>query len=145
MTEARQVHEPARRALAPFGRFLRVDNPLTPGGADTYYILRQVPGWIEEKVVPPSGRCPDHFTREQLLWGEAEVRAGGRWYLLARCGPEWWLMDVGAARRWFEGGEAEPMLRAAGAFPTKQVLDVIAPLGAGRASTEIWTKSGTLT
>lgn len=128
MTERNQVHAVARKYLAPFGRFERVDTPLADGWPDVYYNLRRVSGWIEEKIVEPSGRCPDHLTLEQVMWGEAEVRAGGRWYLLARCGSTWWLMTAAACRVWREGGPAEPIFAIRGRFPTREILDVIAPL-----------------
>lgn len=128
MTEAAQVHKVAARYLEPFGRMVRVENSLLVGTPDVYYLLRHVSGWLEEKIVPPSGRPPKHFTLDQVLWGEAEVKAGGRWYLLARCGPEWWLMNIEQARYWWGGGAPEPSVKMTGRFPTREVLDIIAPL-----------------
>lgn len=130
MTEAAQVHKVAARYLAPFGRLVRIENRLTDklGLPDVYYVLRHVQGWLEEKIVPASGRPPKHFTLDQVQWGEEEIRAGGRWHLLARCDREWWLMDVRQARQWWEGAPAVPLIRVTGRFPMREVLDIIAPL-----------------
>lgn len=128
MTEKNQVHTVARRYLAPFGRFERVDTPLADGWPDVYYVLRGVSGWLEEKVIPSSRRRPNHLTLDQIMWGEAEVRAGGRWHLLGRCGAEWWLMTAAQCRSWYEGGSTEPIFAVSGRFPLREILDTIAPL-----------------
>lgn len=128
MTEAAQVHKVAYRYMAPFGRMVRVENRLLVGTPDAYYVLRRISGWLEEKIVPKSGRPPKHFTLDQILWGEDEVRSGGRWYLLARCEAEWWLMDIVQARKWWAGEPAAPSVRMTGRFPTREILDIIAPL-----------------
>jgi hypothetical protein len=131
MTESRQVHAVARRYLAPFGRYERVDNRLGVGWPDAYYLLRGVSGWIEEKILPPSGNPPGHLTLEQIRWGLAETAAGGRWYLLGRRGAEWRLYSAAGAAAWHGGGPDGALLSVTGRFPLREVLDEIAPLSAG--------------
>ena len=128
MTERNQVHHIARKYLSPFGRLVRFENSLVAGTPDLYYLLRGVSGWLEEKMVEPSGILPKHLTLEQIMWGEAEVRNGGRWHLLARCGPAWWLMDARGCRSWYQGAPATPLIAITGRFPVKEILDIIAPL-----------------
>lgn len=92
-----------RRALAPYGRLVRVENRVEAGTPDVAYCLLGVSGWLELK----SGAG---LEAEQLLWAEEWSRAGGLWHLLRRgrrggAGTPlgWALYDVGAARRLYEG------------------------------------------
>lgn len=128
MTESSQVWSVARKYLAPFGRIQRLENRLDVGWPDSVYTLRRVSGWLELKLVPTSGRCPEHFTLDQLTWGELEVAAGGRWHLLARRGREWVLYDAVGARAWFDGTENAPLIAQTGRFPLRDILMHIAPL-----------------
>lgn len=127
MTESSQVWHVTREHLSPFGRLVRIENRLEIGFPDVYFCLRGQSGWIELKLLPLSGRVPDHFTREQLLWGRAEYEAGGRWYLLGKRGAHWVLYDYPKAEQWFKGQEAR-LFSVEGKFPTKLILDTIAPL-----------------
>ncbi len=133
MTETNQVHDVAKRHLAPYGRWDRVDNAAHLGWPDVDYTLFGVHGYCEEKIIPASGRCPDHFTLEQLMWGEREVALGGRWFLLGRQAmahnriATWILYDAPGARVWFEGDAERWLFRTIGDFPTRQVLDRLAP------------------
>jgi hypothetical protein len=139
VTESSQVHAVARRALAPYGIYERIDTPISAGLPDVHYVLRKCAGWVEEKVIPPSGACPDHFTLDQLLWAERYVAAGGRWHLLglreghrpterAPSERQWWLLDAASARRWFDGYDPQPTVLGGPHFPKRAVLDAIAPL-----------------
>ena len=132
MTEVYQVNNMVKKYLAPYGRVERIENRLTSGWPDYYLLLRRVPSWLECKLIEPSGKIPDHFTLDQIMWGEAEVRNGGRWHLLARCGPAWWLMDSAGCRSWYQGGPPVPLFSITGRFPVREILDVIAPLEANR-------------
>src|SRR5271165_2976380 len=127
MTEANQVHSVASHHLTPYGRWDRVDNPLQPGWPDVYYNFWGCTGWVEEKLIPPSGKCPGHFTLEQLLWGEREVALGGRWFLLSRCGARWRLYDAAGARAWFDGIANPWLFDLGGKFPVREILDRLAP------------------
>lgn len=99
------------------------------GVPDWYYVLRGTPGWLEDKLIPPSRRCPDTFTREQLMWGEAEVAAGGRWHLLG-LEPRtrtWLLFNAAQARAWFDGEDYDLTVEATGLFPTKAIALALVP------------------
>lgn len=132
MTEATQVWHQLRDKLTPFGRLERCEHAFASGWPDVYYNLRRVSGWLELKLAPASGRCPEHLTREQVLWGCEEERAGGHWYLLVKLGDGTWvLLTAGQANSWQLGGNlayVEPLLQRSGPFPWRAVLDVIAPL-----------------
>lgn len=131
MTEKRQVNHTARRYLAPYGRWTRIENRVGDGTPDQHYTLRAVSGWVESKLIPASGACPAEFTRDQLMWGEAETAAGGKWFLLGlrlSAPAEWWLLDAPTARAWFEGRPFEPLVRVSGRFPLREILDRLAPL-----------------
>lgn len=130
MTEVNQVHSVASKHLTPFGRFERVDNPLVDGFPDVYYNLFGVTGWVEEKLIPLSGKPPDHFTLDQLLWGERETSLGGRWFLLGKCGSNWVLYDAPGARAWRDGLADRWLFRIGGRFPLREVLDRLAPRSA---------------
>src|SRR5260221_119961 len=82
MTEATQVNNAIRTYLGPLGLFRRVEHRDDVGWPDWYFRLRGCQGWIEAKLIPASGRKPDHFTLDQLRWAEDEVRYGGAWFLL---------------------------------------------------------------
>ena len=128
MTEATQVNGAVRHHLGPYGRFVRVEDAFTVGVPDWYYRCRGSSGWLEAKLVPRSGRCPPAFTREQLMWGEAEATAGGSWFLLGLRDPRVWLLyDAARAREWFDRVGNRPLLELTGKFPTREVLDLIAP------------------
>ena len=129
MTEISQINSIVRRHLAPLGRFIRMESSIIVGLPDWYYVLRGQSGWIEAKLVPPSKRCPSHFTLDQILWGEAEVAAGGRWHLLG-LEPRtraWMLFDVGQARAWFDGENHDLVAEATGPFPTREIALALAP------------------
>lgn len=131
MTEATQVNAAVRTHLGPLGRFLRFEHAHDNGWPDWYYVLRGTAGWVEAKLIPPSGRPPKHFTKSQLMWGEDEVNAGGRWHLLGlRLDGklrEWVVYDTLAARRWFDTTEPCPSFVARGPFPTRELVELLAP------------------
>jgi len=126
MTEAYQVYRAVNRDLAPYGRFIRVSDSTASGIPDYYYLVRGASGWLECKLLPLSGRCPDHFTLEQLLWGEEETAHGGRWYLLGLCGNEWSLRDPVGARAFRDGKRERPtLLVQRGPFPSRDILKIL--------------------
>jgi len=95
-----------------------------------YTMLRGgVSGWLEDKLIPPSRRCPAIFTIDQILWGEAEVAAGGRWHLLGLESRTrtWMLFDVIQARAWFDGLDYDLVVEARGPFPTKEIALALTP------------------
>src|SRR5579863_9635998 len=102
MTESTQVWAVARRYLAPYGFLARIESRIELGVPDVHYVLRGIVGWWESKLFEIEGRAPSHLTREQVMWGETYVAAGGRWHLLGRAGPVWLLYDAFAARSLFE-------------------------------------------
>jgi hypothetical protein len=129
MTEANQIDAAVRTHLGVLGRFKRVTHATEPGWPDFYYVLRGISGWLEDKLVPPSRRCPPTFTLDQLLWGEAEVAAGGRWHLLG-LEPRtrtWMLFNVAQARAWFENEDHDLVVEEAGPFPTKALVLALSP------------------
>lgn len=129
MTERNQVNEMVKRHLGPLGRFVRIENPINPGTPDWHYVLRGVSGWLEDKLIPPSRRCPGAFTLDQLLWGEAETAARGRWHLLG-LEPRtrtWMLFDAAQARAWYENRDHDLVVEETGPFPTKAIAQALAP------------------
>lgn len=108
---------------------------LEPGTPDWYYRMRGAAGWVEAKLIPATGRCPEHFTLEQLMWGEDEVKYGGRWNLLglregrARQPREWVVFDAAGARDWFEGAALADtaIYREVGPFPTRDIAFLLVP------------------
>lgn len=132
MTEATQVNVAIRRHLGPLGRFVRLEGAIGQGWPDWHYVLRGASGWIEAKLIPPSGAPPAHLTREQVMWAHEEFMAGGRWTLvglrLKGREREWLAYGPIAAWNWYEAqAPAEPDLRAAGAFPTRELVELLAP------------------
>ena len=127
VTEATQVKAVARRYLAPYIRLVAIEGVFAPGVPDFYYCGWGVSGWCEAKLIPTSGRRPDHFTLDQLLWGEAEIAAGGLWHLLGRSGAYWIMYDALGARAWYEGAAERWLFRISGRFPLREVLDRLAP------------------
>lgn len=128
MTEATQVNHVIRRDLGPYGRFLRVEHSIETDWPDWFYRCRGTAGWIEAKIIHKSGRCPRHFTRGQLMWGEEEARTGGSWYLLGLREPRTWLLyNAAGAREWFDGIANRPLLELPGRFPTREIIEIIAP------------------
>ena len=127
MTEATQVNAAIRTHLGPLGRFQRVEHAIEVGWPDWRYLCRGVQGWIEAKLIPRSGRCPETFTLDQLRWGEEEVRWGGAWFLLGLRAPRTWVLyDAMGARGWFDRrSNAEPLLEVAGPFPRDAVLHLL--------------------
>jgi len=128
MTEATQVNGAIRSHLGPLGLFIRMEHAFDVGVADWYYQLRGAMGWIEAKLIVKSGRRPDHFTREQLMWGEAIVAHGGRWHLLGLRDPQTWVLyDAYQARAWFDNKENKPLVSYNGSFPTRLIALALAP------------------
>ncbi len=129
MTEANQVDAAVRRHLGHLGRWQRMTHATEPGWPDWRYIMRGQQGWLEDKLIPPSRRCPATFTRDQILWGEAEIAAGGRWHLLG-LEPRtrtWMLFNAAQARRWFDDLDHDLVVEAVGLFPTKALVLALAP------------------
>jgi len=130
VTEGNQIHSNVRRHLGPIGLWLRFEDRFQLGVPDWHYVARGRTGWLEAKVIQANGACPSHFTRDQLMWGEAYAAAGGLWHLLGLVlakTPSWRLYDVRGARAWFEGGDGE-LFDISGRLPTREVLDQVAPL-----------------
>jgi hypothetical protein len=131
VTEATQVNAAVRRHLAPFGRFVRMESAISVGVPDWHYTAHGASGWLECKLLPPSGRCPEHFTLDQMLWGIEEVRHGGRWHLLGLCliGRRriWRLYDVDGAIKWRAESKSAPLVEAEGRFPRREIFRHLAP------------------
>lgn len=89
-----------------------------------YTLLRPrgLQGWVEFKMFEAVGRAPRHLTREQIMWGEDEVRAGGSWHLFGRCEAIWLMYDVREARKLFDGDVSLPLFTVSGRFPLKEFL-----------------------
>jgi hypothetical protein len=129
MTEVNQIDAAVKHHLSPYGRFVRMQSAIDAGVPDFHYAMCGTSGWLEDKLIPASRRCPNAFTLDQLLWGEAEVAAGGRWHLLG-LEPRtrtWMLFNVAQARRWFGGLDHDLVIEAAGPFPTKAIALALAP------------------
>lgn len=126
MTEANQVNGAIRENLGPYGRFKRIECTTELGVPDWYYRVLAVAGWVEAKLVPKSGKPPDHFTLEQLLWGEEETRHGGAWFLLGLRSPRTWVLyDAPRARAWRDGLANRPLVEVDGAFPTREIMKTL--------------------
>jgi hypothetical protein len=125
MTEYNQVCRIVSDRLRPYGRIIRISDAVSIGIPDFYYLLRKVSGWLECKILPTNGRCPAHFTLEQLLWGEEETAKGGRWYLLGLCGAEWRMYDAAGARAFRDGDCQWPLYCQIGPFPTSDILKIL--------------------
>lgn len=129
MTESNQVDAAVRRYLGPLGRWVRMQSAIDVGVPDFHWTMRRTSGWIEDKLISPSRRCPAHFTVDQLLWGEAEVAAGGSWHLLC-LEPRtrtWLLLSAAQARAWFDGAPLTATIEVTGPFPTKAIALTLAP------------------
>lgn len=129
-----------RYALAPFGKFERVENLLGSGMPDVCYLIRRKPalpavcGWLEMKYEPEWPARPatparlTTLTREQVLWQAMWTEAGGRAYTLARIGPSYVLLDPPVLRQVFRGELSRAGLEEAacvvseGAFPTSRII-----------------------
>ena len=129
MTEASQVRAQLRSHVGPLLRLVATSAPVAVANSDVpdhHWCGRGASGWIESKLIPASGRRPDHFTLGQLMWGEEEVAAGGRWHLLGlvQSAPaRWVLYDTVGARAWFEGAADDRWLfSVSGRFPTRELL-----------------------
>lgn len=123
MTEINQVYRTAKKHLQPLLLMLRCEHKYELGWADVHWIGLGASGWIENKLIPASGRCPDHFTLEQMIWGETIVSMpGGRWHLLGLRGDTWYLLTAQQARTWFDGGPLEGAVQQRGRFPTREIL-----------------------
>jgi hypothetical protein len=126
VTEASQIYHVARERLVPYGRLVRLENLAGEGTPDWYYNLRARTGFVEAKIFDAEGR-PRHLTVKQVRWGEDEVRWGGRWFLLGRLGNMWLLYDIKGASLLLGGEPSTPILRTCGPFPTRELLDILAP------------------
>lgn len=130
--ESDQIWHECRDLLRPYGRFKRIESPITPGIPDVNYTLlspRGCQGWIELKLFEKIGKSPRHFTLDQLRWGQVEVKYGGNWYLLGRCGRVWLLYDIICAEKLYEGEGSFPILQSSQGFPIKEFLLHIAKQG----------------
>ncbi len=116
--------------MGPLGNVRRFENSCDFGTPDVHYTLRianiPVSGWLELKILAASGRAPEHLTLDQVLWGRAEVAAGGRWHMLCRAGRDWLLYDVEGAAALFRGDLTSiPIFRHRGKFPLAALIAVI--------------------
>jgi hypothetical protein len=126
MTEATQVWKVMRPIVSPYGRFKRIESHTTDLGIpDVSYTLlnpRGYQGWLELKLFETIGRCPPHLTRDQILWGESEVEAGGSWHLFGRYEGVWLLYNIEEARKMFDGEQSSPIFDIQGRFPLRELL-----------------------
>ena len=128
MTETNEVWRTMRRMVAPYGRFKRIENRCEIGTPDVNYTLLHpfgLQGWVELKLFPKNGNPPPHLTLDQIIWGENEVRVGGRWHLFGRCDKHWRLYDTAGARRLFERKAPDPIFNISGRFPLTELLQVL--------------------
>jgi hypothetical protein len=126
--EADQVWAMAHRHLAPFGHLQRIENRIDAGTPDVSYCLRRVEGMIENKIFEREGSAPRSLTLDQVTWIERRIAAGGRVFVLGRCGPVWLLYAGSAIRSLYNGEAPAPLVRIAGKFPLRQMLDHLAPI-----------------
>jgi hypothetical protein len=126
VTEANQVNGAIARHLGPLGKFRRLEVPGARGWPDWHWAARRgeacASGWIEAKLLDGRER-PLKLTAEQVMFGEDEVAAGGRWVLLG-LNPSrraWLAFDPAGARALFDGVEPTPLVVATGAFPTVEL------------------------
>ena len=127
MSEISQVWNPLRNNLGVYGHFTRIESPTISGIPDVAYTLFSCSGWIENKLFEHHDKCPSHLTLEQVLWGEAEIKAGGRWFLLGICNGIWLLYDIVGARTLLKGERPLPLIQYQGSFPTRRILEILAP------------------
>ena len=123
-----------RRTLAPFGRLVRVESPITPGIPDVYYCLRGVSGWVELKehdawpVRPGTPLRLRHLRLDQVVWLEGERAAGGSAFMLLQIGRDYLLLDAPVVRGVFRreltraAVTAAAVVYAQGRFPTAPLL-----------------------
>lgn len=113
----------ARDALAPFGVLHRVENPILIGFPDVVYCLIGCSGMIESKATVGTLKL------EQVLFAENWAAAGGLVFTLLRADAIWFLYDAVGTRRLYEKvSEPEPLVRAPGPFPLKEMLRHLAPV-----------------
>lgn len=98
-----------KRALAPYARVVRVENACEPGTPDVYYRLRTgEAGWLELKQTddwparPKTCLLIRSLTLEQVMWIEAETRAGGTAHALLQVATKRLLLDAELVRGLFE-------------------------------------------
>lgn len=136
MTSERALWVRARRALAPYGRLVRVENRAEPGTPDVAYCLLGVEGWLELKEDPlPKPGAPiklRELTLGQVLWAEAWHAAGGRAWLLAQLGRSYALLTPGEVRAAWNGALTAPE-RWWPRWDTAGVLAALAPREARNA------------
>ena len=126
MTEISEVWDNLRKQIGIYGHFTRIESPTIAGIPDVAYTLFGCSGWVENKLFGRMGVCPDHLTLEQVLWGEAEVRAGGRWFLFGRNKEFWLLYDIRGARALLTGEPSFPLIQTF-KFPLQVLLETLAP------------------
>gem|GEM_PF-2712770 len=130
VTESRQVNAVCREALSPYGAWRRVENRLPPGGCpDAAYALLGVCGVVELKLGLVEGKCPEHLTFDQIIWGRIWTAspAHGLWHLLLLVDRVWLLYDLPGATKLFEGHGSFPLVRHEGSFPRTAILNYLAP------------------
>lgn len=118
----------ARGELAPFGVTHRVENPVVIGYPDVTYCLIGVTGMIETKATMATLKL------EQVLFAEDWSKAGGLVFTLLYADNIWFLYDAPGTRRLYEkAAEPEPLVRAPGPFPLREMLRYLAPVNRRRA------------
>ncbi len=124
MTEKSQCWHPARKALAPYGTLVRVENRLEAGFPDVLYCLLGVSGLVECKVDLGS------LSLDQVIWAERWGRAGGLCWLLWRHPAGWALFDhigVRSVHRGTSPREVAELWTQSRSFPTTEALERLAP------------------
>lgn len=114
MSNEDQMWDYTRPRLAPYGRWVRIENniPTELGTPDCHYTLTMTglsfSGWMELKHLdsPPVGASTPllipTLTLDQVLWQEEEHGAGGRMFTLLRVGRAFALMRPNVVRGIYE-------------------------------------------
>jgi len=130
-----------RDNLKPFGRLVRVENPIDPGTPDVCYCLRRLPtmpkgatGWIELKHVhkwpvrSATALVINELTREQVDWHTFWALAGGTSWCLLQVDRTILLLDHHAIAQVFARAHTRTSLSASAAvvsenvFPTAELV-----------------------
>ena len=83
-----------REVLRGHGRLVRVENRTDSGTPDVYWRTPETGAWLELKVATATGNGARSFglTREQIIWLDDEIQAGGPAFVALRAGRETYLI-----------------------------------------------------